>query len=167
MNLVIFIKRVSLFVNMIEELVTEEVQSDDDFLEFALLKWLDDSEILAKSGETRTQKETLAVAERYKIDPEYYMFTAKLGDEAVGYWIGHDNVAEFVSDGIFVKQEFRGRGLGKKIKERQIQFTRERGFDTITSRVAKSNVASIRVNEALGFESEDCGDHYLLTLYLK
>jgi len=51
-----------------------------------------------------------------------------------------------------VLPELRGRGLGRKQKEWQIEYARSRGFQVIVTNMRKSNHRIIRLNEQLGFQ---------------
>ena len=47
--------------------------------------------------------------------------------------------------------EFRGRGLGRKQKEWQIENARSRGFQVMVTNMRQSNRRMIRLNESMGF----------------
>lgn len=51
-----------------------------------------------------------------------------------------------------VLPEARGRGLGRRQKEWQIEFARSRGFDLLVTSTRKSNHRMIHLNEKLGFQ---------------
>jgi ribosomal protein S18 acetylase RimI-like enzyme len=55
-----------------------------------------------------------------------------------------------VSTGVL--PEARGRGLGRKQKEWQIDFARSQGFEVIVTNMRKSNRAILRLNEEVGFK---------------
>ena len=48
-------------------------------------------------------------------------------------------------------QEYRGQGLGKRIKEWEIEYARRKGFHRIVTNCRESNVAMISINEKFGF----------------
>ncbi len=65
-----------------------------------------------------------------------------------------------VSTGIL--PEYRGRGLGRKQKDWQIEYARARGFGVIVTNMRKSNVRIIRLNELFGFQRRLVSPGYYL-----
>lgn len=51
-----------------------------------------------------------------------------------------------------VLPEFRGRGLGTKQKQWQIDYARKHGFTLIVTNMRESNIKSIKLNEKFGFK---------------
>ena len=49
--------------------------------------------------------------------------------------------------------EFRGRGLGKRIKEWQIEYAKKNGFRRMLTNCRESNAAMISINEKFGFRA--------------
>jgi ribosomal protein S18 acetylase RimI-like enzyme len=58
-----------------------------------------------------------------------------------------------VSTGIL--PDVRGRGLGAKLKEWQIEYARQRGFEFIVTNMRQSNSRIIRLNEKFGFKTRE------------
>ena len=50
-------------------------------------------------------------------------------------------------------REYRGRGLGKRIKEWEIEHARRNGFHRILTNCRESNAAMISINEKFGFRA--------------
>jgi ribosomal protein S18 acetylase RimI-like enzyme len=50
-------------------------------------------------------------------------------------------------------REYRGRGLGKRIKEWEIEYARRNGFRRIVTNCRESNGAMISINERYGFKA--------------
>jgi phosphinothricin acetyltransferase len=50
-----------------------------------------------------------------------------------------------------VKSEFRGRGIGRKLKQATIEEARRLEFHTLIARVAEGSEASLHLNESFGF----------------
>lgn len=53
---------------------------------------------------------------------------------------------------LYVKQEFRGRGIGRKLFEAIIQEGDKVGLHTVIARIAVGNNESIHLHESVGFE---------------
>jgi phosphinothricin acetyltransferase len=60
----------------------------------------------------------------------------------------YDRTAETSS---YVKQEYRGQGIGRKLKEATIKEARRLGFHTLIARVVAGNEESLHLNECFGF----------------
>jgi phosphinothricin acetyltransferase len=60
----------------------------------------------------------------------------------------YDGTAE---TSFYVKSEFRGRGVGRKLKEATIEEARRLEFHTLIARVAEGSEASLHLNESFGF----------------
>ncbi len=50
-------------------------------------------------------------------------------------------------------REFRGRGLGKRIKEWEIEYAKRYGFRRMVTNCRESNAAMISINEKYGFRA--------------
>lgn len=61
---------------------------------------------------------------------------------------GYDGTAE---TSFFVKSEFRGRGIGRQLKEGIIAEARRLGDHTLIARVAEGSAESFHLNESFGF----------------
>jgi ribosomal protein S18 acetylase RimI-like enzyme len=76
---------------------------------------------------------------------------------------GEQNVAErgtlyIQSTGLL--REFRGRGLGKRVKEWQIEYAKNNGFSRVVTNCRESNAAMIKINERFGFRVVRKTDDY-------
>ena len=60
----------------------------------------------------------------------------------------YDDTAE---TSFYVKSEFRGRGIGRKLKTATIETARRLRFHTLIARVAEGSEESIHLNESAGF----------------
>ncbi len=58
-----------------------------------------------------------------------------------------------VSTGILPKA--RGRGLGSKLKEWQLEYARQRGFEVIVTNMRQTNTPIIRLNQKFGFTTRE------------
>ena len=53
---------------------------------------------------------------------------------------------------IYVKQEFRSRGIGKRLLEAIIRAGEEASLHTVIARIADGNAVSVHLHECVGFE---------------
>jgi L-amino acid N-acyltransferase YncA len=60
----------------------------------------------------------------------------------------YDDTAE---TSFYVKAEYRGRGIGRKLKEVLIEEARSRRFHTLIARVASESYESLHLNLSLGY----------------
>jgi phosphinothricin acetyltransferase len=51
----------------------------------------------------------------------------------------------------YVKAEFRGKGVGRKLKEATVEEARRLGFHTLIARVAQGSDESLHLNKSVGF----------------
>lgn len=49
--------------------------------------------------------------------------------------------------------DYRGQGLGKRIKEWQVEYARRNGFERVVTNCRESNAAMIAINEKYGFRA--------------
>jgi len=50
-------------------------------------------------------------------------------------------------------RDYRGRGLGNRVKEWQIEYARQNGFRRMVTNCRESNAAMIAINEKYGFRA--------------
>ena len=86
----------------------------------------------------------------------YPIIVAEVRGEVVGWasispW--SDRAAYDVTGetSFYVKSEFRGRGIGRKLKRAIIDEGRRSGFHSLIARVADGSKASVHLNEIAGF----------------
>ena len=90
-------------------------------------------------------------------DERHPVFVAELDGQVVGWaaltkWSDRSAYDQTAESSFYVAQPFRGRGIGRSLKERLIEEARRLGFHTILARVAEESDASIRINESFGFQ---------------
>jgi ribosomal protein S18 acetylase RimI-like enzyme len=52
-----------------------------------------------------------------------------------------------------LRKEYRGQGVGSRVKEWQIEYARRNGFGRIVTNCRESNAAMIAINERFGFRT--------------
>jgi len=78
-----------------------------------------------------------------------------------GYlWVGEGaNMMTGLKNGfiydIFVKEEFRGRGIGRILLEKAESYCREKGYSKILLMVSINNAAAIKLYDKMGFKAEE------------
>lgn len=85
---------------------------------------------------------------------EYFhaYFAAYLGKELVGHSIIFNTGDKWLLDGLYVKPEYRGRGIAGELIEARIKFARENGASELWFNCGDSNIASVKSHEHCNFE---------------
>lgn len=106
-------------------------------------------------------KQILEVFDRLSRRETDRIFVAEDESHAfLGYlWIGEGgNMMTGLKHGyvydIFVKEEFRGKGIGRILVEKSESYCRERGYSRILLMVSVSNQAAISLYGKMGFKAE-------------
>lgn len=84
------------------------------------------------------------------------VLVALLGDRIVGWsalsrWSDRRAYDDTAETSFYVKSEFRGLGIGRKLKQATIEEARRLGFHTLIARVAEGSEESLHLNESMGF----------------
>jgi ribosomal protein S18 acetylase RimI-like enzyme len=117
--------------------------------ELEALQQLDEKIFAAFPGDLFTQEEWASFESRWMIADG-----AIVGCSALVHDVDYDESPRpgclyIVSTGVV--PEARKRGLGRKLKEWQIEYARSHGFEVIVTNMRQTNHPIIRLNEALGF----------------
>jgi L-amino acid N-acyltransferase len=104
--------------------------------------------------ETKTVADRVAWFEHH--DERHPILVAVVDGKVVGWsslsrWSdrkAYDNTAE---TSFYVKSEYRGRGIGRALKQATIAEARRLGMHTLLARVVAGNDASLYLNENCGF----------------
>ena len=105
----------------------------------------------------------------FEISEDYYNYSilyehiilAYVNDVPVGYTsISIENETVYISM-TYVVQEHRKNGIGRMLKEKQIELAKKLGAKSIETTVSKYNKASLRLQESSGFELKDIGEYYI------
>jgi L-amino acid N-acyltransferase YncA len=86
----------------------------------------------------------------------YPVLLALLGDRIVGWsalsrWSDRPAYDHTAETSFYVKSEFRGLGIGRKLKQATIEEARRLGFHTLVARVAEGSEESLHLNMSMGF----------------
>ena len=74
-----------------------------------------------------------------------------VGWASLNVWSDRHAYDETAETSFYVKSEFRGRGIGRKLKEATIKEARRLKFHTLVARVAEGSEESIHLNQSVGF----------------
>jgi phosphinothricin acetyltransferase len=89
-------------------------------------------------------------------DERHPIIVAVLEGQVVGWasistWSERRAYDDTAETSFYVKSEFRGRGIGRRLKDAAIEDARRQGFHTLIARVAEGSDASLHLNESCGF----------------
>lgn len=89
-------------------------------------------------------------------DERHPVIVAKLDGTVVGWaslskWSERSAYDDTAETSFYVKSEYRGRGIGRKLKEEIIERARRLKFHTLIARIADEGDVSLYLNESLGF----------------
>ncbi|MFC1864398.1 GNAT family N-acetyltransferase [Chloroflexota bacterium] len=89
--------------------------------------------------------------------PKNPILVAELEGVVVGWvslsqWSARCAYSDTAEISLYVKQEFRGRGIGRRLLENIILEGEKVGLHTVIARITQSNNESIHLHQSLGFE---------------
>lgn len=70
---------------------------------------------------------------------------------ALSRWSERKAYADTVETTTYVRAEYRGLGIGRTLKEAVLRTAKSLGFHTVIARVAEESLASLHLNESMGF----------------
>lgn len=90
-------------------------------------------------------------------DSRHPILVAELDGAVVGWtslskWSDRCAYADTAEVSTYVKEGFRGKGFGRKLKEAIDAEAHRLGLHTVIARITEGNEVSIHLNEAFGFE---------------
>src|SRR5436309_3541972 len=96
------------------------------------------------------------LAEPAAHDEMYPALVAAVGDEIVGFgaiapYRAKPSYARTVEDSVYVKDGWRGKGVGGLVLDALLERARERGHHSMIARIIADNDASLRLHERHGF----------------
>ena len=74
-----------------------------------------------------------------------------VGWSALSRWSERRAYNDTAETSFYVRSDFRGHGIGRKLKEATIEEARRLGFHTLIARVAEGSEASLHLNASMGF----------------
>ncbi|MFQ6077547.1 MAG: GNAT family N-acetyltransferase [Thermodesulfobacteriota bacterium] len=88
--------------------------------------------------------------------PKYPILVAESNGVVVGWaslskWSDRCAYSGTAEISLYVKREFRGKGIGKKLIEAIVSEGERVGFHTVVGRIAEGNDVSVHLAESLGF----------------
>jgi L-amino acid N-acyltransferase len=89
-------------------------------------------------------------------DERHPVLVALISDKVVGWsaltkWSDRSAYDVTAETSIYVKSEFRGRGIGRALKQATIEEARRLGFHSLIARVAAGSEESLHLNRSMGF----------------
>jgi len=82
---------------------------------------------------------------------------AEAGGEIVGFgslsrFRSRPAYATTVEDSVYLREQYHGRGIGRRVLEELVRLAASHGFHTVVARITGGNDASIALHAACGFE---------------
>ena len=104
--------------------------------------------------ETKTPEDRLRWLESH--NDRHPVFVAEVAGCVVGWaslteWSDRPAYKETAESSFYVVEAFRGRGVGRALKQTLIDEARRLGYHTLLARVAQESEASVHINETFGF----------------
>jgi L-amino acid N-acyltransferase YncA len=75
-----------------------------------------------------------------------------IGWASLSEWSDRCAYSDIAENSLYVKKEFRGKGIGRKLLEELIREGEKVGLHTVIARITGGNEVSIHLHESLGFE---------------
>jgi len=90
--------------------------------------------------------------------PKYPILVAELDGAVVGWaslsrWSDRCAYSDTAEISVYVKEGYRGRGIGKKLLATIVRKGKEAGLHTVIARISTDNRVSIHLHELVGFQS--------------
>ena len=88
--------------------------------------------------------------------PKYPILVAEQDGLVVGWaslsmWSDRYAYTDTAESSLYVKKEYRGQGIGKRLLEAIIQEGKKAGFHSVMTRIAEGGEASVHLCESMGF----------------
>ncbi|HET6409666.1 MAG TPA: GNAT family N-acetyltransferase [Chthoniobacteraceae bacterium] len=88
--------------------------------------------------------------------PRHPVLVAVVGEQVVGWasltpWSERRAYDDTAETSFYVHSAYRGRGIGRKLKQAIIDEAKNLGYHTLIARVAEGSNESVHLNESVGF----------------
>jgi phosphinothricin acetyltransferase len=114
--------------------------------------------ILTTTATFDTEPKTVEEREQWlrSHDERHPVLVVTVDDPVVGWasltaWSERPAYADTAETSFYVHSTYRGRGIGRKLKEAIIEEARRLGFHTLIARVAEGSEESLHLNASAGF----------------
>jgi phosphinothricin acetyltransferase len=114
--------------------------------------------ILTTTASFDTQPKTIAERTQWLAshDERHPILVALCDGQVVGWasltkWSDRPAYDDTAETSFYVKSEFRGQGIGRRLKQAIVEEARRLKFHTLIARVAAESHESLHLNESLGF----------------
>lgn len=89
--------------------------------------------------------------------PRYPILVAEVGGQVVGWaslsrWSDRCAYSDTAEDSLYVKEDYRGKGIGRKLLASMIEEGKRAGLHTVIARITAGNEVSIHLHESAGFQ---------------
>jgi len=141
---------------MNEELIIRKIQPQDNPLIAKIIRTALEEYGEAKPGTVYTDPTTDELYETFSSAPKSGYFIAELNGEVIGgsgiYPTKNlpEGYAELVK--IYLKSEYRGKGIGKQLMDKSISYAKEQGYTHLYLESFPSLKEAIQLYEKIGFE---------------
>jgi L-amino acid N-acyltransferase YncA len=109
--------------------------------------------------------------------PKYPILVAEEANLIVGWaslsqWSDRCAYSDTAEASLYVREEYQGKGIGRKLAEAIIEAGRKAGLHTLIARIASENKVSIHLSESVGYQHigvmKECGRKFgrLLDIHL-
>ncbi len=88
---------------------------------------------------------------------KYPLIVADEDNQVIGWasmsaWSDRCAYADTAEASLYIREGYRGKGVGRKLAEANLKSGREAGLHTAIARIAEGNDSSIKLAESLGFK---------------
>jgi L-amino acid N-acyltransferase YncA len=106
-----------------------------------------------------TETKTLEAQESWFAEhgPKYPLLVAEQDGHVVGWaslsrWSDRCAYSDTAEGSLYVKEEYQGKGIGRKLLKALIQAGQKGGLHSVVARISEGNEVSIHLCESVGFE---------------
>jgi phosphinothricin acetyltransferase len=90
-------------------------------------------------------------------DDKFSIFVAEKFGKTIGWaslsrWSGRCAYSDTAEISIYIKEGYRGKGIGTKLMNKVLEEGKKAGVHTVLARISEGSEASIKLHKAAGFE---------------